>query len=236
MKRSLLVLVVLIACEGKVEEEAAAPEKAEAKLVAQDQPGDVPDSDSSKTAAATPSDISAWGDEPPYTPERAGREGWFTSKRTIGGVEVFSRRGKPPPLELSKEAEGYLKKHGGWLTWSPDAPEGGSWMWEPRERGCGVFMQGDQVANTAIVLAGVSLEAHCRLCAERRRGRWKWRGCTCEEHGELEDIYKETENRLNRDGIRDRFTGFYDVQECEQFRDEMEELEATLRAGRKKRK
>jgi len=120
------------------------------------------------------------------------------------GVEILSLRGEPPPLELSKEAKGYLRKYGGWLTWKPDAPDGGQWTWEPKFADCGKFMQSDQVADITVILAGVNLEAHCRLCATRRRGMWSWEGCSCEAMEKLETIYVETENRLQRDGITDR--------------------------------
>jgi len=231
MRRALLTLVILIACESEVAEEAAPPP---AKAKVKDPATEVPTSDVSKAIAAAATEAGSWGEGPPYTPGRAEREDWLVVGKILGGkVEVFSRKGEAPEPDLSDEAKGYLKKYGGWLTWSPDAPGEGQWGWEPRETGCGVFMQHDQVANIAIILAGVSLEAHCRLCAVRKRGRWKWQGCTCEENGQLEDLYVETENRLNRDGNRDRFTGMYDMEGCEKFRAEADAYDAEFEAERK---
>lgn len=144
----------------------------------------------------------AFPDDPhePYTPKMAEEFGLTVRGETIGDVEIFSMRGNPPPLDISEEAKMYLERYGGWLTWDPDAPEGGQWGWEPREVGCGVFMQYDPSANIAIILTGVHLEGHCRRCAKRVRGKWKWEGCSCEDIKILNQLYATTENRLNRDG------------------------------------
>jgi len=227
MKRIALVPLILLACST---DEAKEPLPAEAPPPVVDEPAQ-PVGEKVEAGEKTELDVS-YPPYSPYTLQQAEEHGWMVTGKTIGGTEIFSQKGKPPPLEISDEAKGYLERYGGWLTWSPDAPGGGQWGWEPRERGCGHYMQWDQVADISIILAGVELEAHCRLCADRVRGQWRWRGCSCEALQELEDLYVTTENRLARDGNTDRFTGMgfygYDsVEECEKRHEEMrKEMEA----------
>lgn len=111
-----------------------------------------------------------------------------------------------PDPKLSAEAEGYLGRHGGSLTWHPEAAGGGQWSYEPNSD-CGKgICQYDQSASIAIILAGVEAEAMCRICGPKRRGRWvengdpRRSGCTYEQRMQIERLYCKTSCRLERDG------------------------------------
>lgn len=117
----------------------------------------------------------------------------------------FSPRPKLPDPELSTEAKLVLGKHGGTLTWHPDAPHGGQWEYKPNSN-CGWGLdQYDHSASIAVILAGTDADNQCRICGPKHKGRWvnpgpppKLAGCSDEEWEQIRYLYNETECRLGR--------------------------------------
>lgn len=117
----------------------------------------------------------------------------------------FSPRPKLPDPELSTEAKLVLSKHGGTLTWHPDAPHGGQWEYKPNSD-CGWGLdQYDHSASVAVILAGTDADNQCRICGLKYKGRWvkpglppKSAGCSDEQWEQIRYLYNETECRLGR--------------------------------------